>query len=211
MTEASMTEASMILRSSPASPFGRKVRMAADTLGLNYRIRIIPASTGDASDTLRSQNPLGKIPCLITASGESIYDSGVIIEYLQELAGTDRIVPLSGPARWRALTQARLADGITEAALLIVYEGRYRAPEQRVESWVAYQAEKIQRALAAFDAAPPSEAHVDLVSIGLSCALGYLDFRKPVAWRDGFGGLAAWLEAFEALHPVFGKTAPEMV
>ncbi len=203
-----MTEPRMILRSTPSSPFGRKVRMAIDTLGLNDRVEIVPASTTDASDTLRSQNPLGKMPCLITTSGEAIYDSGVIIEYLQEVAGSDRIVKLSGPARWRALTLARLADGITEAALLIVYEGRFRAPEQRVESWVQYQAEKIQRALTAFTLAPPSEAHVDLVSIGLSCALGYLDFRKPVEWRDSFMEMAAWLESFEALHPVFQKTRP---
>jgi glutathione S-transferase len=203
-----MTEPNMILRSTTSSPFGRKVRMAIDTLGLGHQIDIVPANTTDASDTLRTQNPLGRIPCLITAAGESIYDSGVIIEYLQELAGTDRIVPLSGPARWRALTEARLADGITEAALMIVYEGRFRAPEQRVESWVTYQGDKILRAIAAFNRQPPSPAHVDLVSIGLSCALGYLDFRKPVEWRDSFTTMVNWLEQFEALHPVFAKTAP---
>lgn len=204
-----MSHTDMILRSTPSSPFGRKVRMAADVLGLAGRIEVVPASTVDAADTLRRQNPLGKMPCLITAEGVAIYDSGVIIEYLQELAGTDQLVPLSGPARWQALTLARLADGITEAALLIVYEGRFREPQHRVDSWVDYQAGKIQRALDAFTRDTPSPRDVNLVTIGLSCALGYLDFRKPVEWRDSFMALAAWLETFESLHPVFARTAPE--
>ena len=123
-----------MLRSTLTSPFGRKVRMAAEVLGLMDRITLVPADPLDENDTLRAQNPLGKMPCLLTADGSAIYDSGVIIEYLQEVAGTDRLLPARGPARFQALTRARLADGITEAALLVVYEGRFRDDPARIRN-----------------------------------------------------------------------------
>src|SRR5665647_434690 len=110
---------SFVLRSTLTSPFGRKVRMAAEVLGLSSRITLVPADTLDDNDTLRQQNPLGKMPCLLLADGTALYDSGVIIEYLAELAGGERLLPARGLARFQALTQARLADGITEAAVLI--------------------------------------------------------------------------------------------
>ena len=89
-----------VLRSTPTSPFGRKVRMAIDTLGLNGRIAVVPADPLDESDTLRKQNPLGKMPCLVLPDDSTIYDSGIIIEYLQDIAGTDRLTRL-GPLRVR--------------------------------------------------------------------------------------------------------------
>ena len=88
----------------------------------------MPADTLDEADTLRQQNPLGKMPCLLLEDGTALYDSRVIIEFLQDEAGTDRLVPKSGLARYKALTRAALADGITDAALLMVYEGRFRDP-----------------------------------------------------------------------------------
>src|SRR5215475_10463650 len=100
-----------VLRSTVTSPFGRKVRMAIDILGLSNRIRMERADPLDERDTLRQQNPLGKMPCLVLADETTIYDSGIIIEYLQDVAGTDRLLPVRGRERYRALTLSRLADG----------------------------------------------------------------------------------------------------
>jgi glutathione S-transferase len=198
------------LRSTVTSPFGRKVRMAIDVLGLGRFIEIVPADTLDNNDTLRQQNPLGKMPCLLQTDGTAIYDSGVIIEFLQEYAGTDSLVPLSGPNRYRILTQARLADGITEAAILLVYEVRFREPGTYSERWLTHQRGKIARALTAFDRDLPDPSTTDLVSIGLACALGYLDWRKPVAWRGEHPRLVQWLNDFSAHEPAFARTrAPE--
>lgn len=194
-----------VLRSTVTSPFGRKVRMAAEVLGLMDRITLVPADPRDENDTLRTQNPLGKMPCLIAADGTPIYDSGVIIEYLDQLAGA-KLLPASGLARIKALTLARLADGITEAAILVVYEGRFRDPGTQSERWLTYQRGKILRALAAFEAAPPDAGKTDLVAIGLACALGYLDWRRPVDWRPQFPKLVAWLDAFARHEPAFDLT-----
>jgi glutathione S-transferase len=195
-----------ILRSSLTSPFGRKVRMAVDVLGLSDRVTVMPADTLDENDTLRQQNPLGKMPCLVLADGTSIYDSGVIVEFLQEVAGSDRLVPARGRPRFKALTLARLADGITEAAILIIYEGRFRESGTQSERWLAHQRGKITRALAAFEAAPPDLGKTDLVAIGLACALGYLDWRKVMEWQPACPRLAAWLAAFAKNEPAFERT-----
>ena len=195
-----------VLRSTLTSPFGRKVRMAIDVLGPNDRITLVPADTLDENDTLRQQNPLGKMPCLVLADGSTIYDSGVIIEFLADLAGTDRLLPASVPARFKALTLARLADGITEAAILVVYEGRFRDPGAHSERWLAHQRGKITRALAAFEKSPPDPGKTDIIAIGLACALGYLDWRKPGEWRQDHPRLAAWLAAFAKNEPAFERT-----
>ena len=143
-----------VLRSTPTSPFGRKVRMAIDALGLNNRITVTPADPLDEKDTLRQQNPLGKMPCLVTQDGSTIYDSGIIIEFLQDVAGTDRLLRLRGPERYRMLTQARLADGIMDASILVVYETRFRPDLPHSPRWLEHQRGKIRRGLAAFEAAP---------------------------------------------------------
>ena len=195
-----------VLRSTLTSPFGRKVRMAIDVLGLSGRVTLVPADPLDATDTLRQQNPLGKMPCLLLADGSTIYDSGVIIEFLQEVAASDRLLPARGPARFKALTLARLADGIMDASILVVYDSRFRPGEPPSERWLAHQRGKINRALAAFEAAPPDPAKTDIVSIGLACALGYLDWRKPVEWRQAYPRLAAWLAAFAKHEPAFERT-----
>lgn len=196
----------MTLRSTETSPFGRKVRIAIDILGLDSRIAVVPGNTLDDNDTLRQQNPLGKMPCLLLPSGDALYDSGVIIEYLQELAGTEQLVPSRGPERYRKLTLATLADGITDAALLMVYEGRFRDDGTHSERWLAHQRGKVSRALAAFEKAPPPAGVTDIVSIGLACALGYLDWRKPVAWRPGHPRLVQWLADFSRHEGAFART-----
>ena len=195
-----------VLRSTPTSPFGRKVRMAIETLGLSGRVTVTPADPLDENDTLRQQNPLGKMPCLVLGDGSTIYDSGIIIEYLQDVAGTDRLLPLRGRDRYRALTLSRLADGIMDASILVVYETRFRPDLPHSPRWLSHQRDKIRRGLAAFEASPPDPNKTEVVSIGLSCALGYLDWRKQVDWRPTYPILVEWLKRFSTHEPAFERT-----
>lgn len=196
----------MILRSSPASPFGRKVKITAALLGLDKSIRSVDADTMSAEDSIRRENPLGKIPTLILDDGTTLYDSRVIVEYLDHLAGGSRLIPADAGLRFRALTLQALADGLAEAALLQVYEGRWRAADRHEERWVSHQAGKVSRALLALEAAPPS-GPVDIGQIALACALGYLDLRFAGTWRAEHPNLVAWLDGFAAAVPAFGATA----
>ena len=196
----------LILRSSPASPFGRKVKMAALELGLMDRIEIVVADTNDAADPLRQQNPLGKIPALVLEDGTTLFDSRVIVDYLDHLAGGGRLIP-AGDARFVQLRLQALADGLCDAALLQVYETRFRPEEGRNAAWVANQASKVSRALASLEAAPP--AYPDRPRIGeiaLAAALGYLDLRFAGAWRADHPRLVAWLDAFAAKVEAFETT-----
>jgi glutathione S-transferase len=196
----------LVLRSSPASPFGRKVRIAAAILGLAGRIDIVLADTNNAEDSLRGQNPLGKIPTLVLEDGEALYDSAVIVEYLDWLAGGGKVIPaLPGP-RFSVLTRQALADGIMEAALLQVYETRFREPDRYVPKWLDYQAAKVARGLKALEAAPPDAGARDIGAIALACALGYLDLRFAGQWRASHPRLVAWLAAFADAMPEFEKT-----
>ncbi|WP_036258675.1 glutathione S-transferase N-terminal domain-containing protein [Methylocapsa aurea] len=195
----------MMLRSSPASPFGRKVLIAAALAGLAGRIQTVAADTSDPADTIRQQNPLGKIPALILADGTVYFDSRVIVEYLDHLAGGDVLIPTESEARFRALTLAALADGIADAALLLVYEERLRDAAKRDPKWVALQDEKIQRGLQAFEKTLPAGRR-DIAHIGLACALGYLDLRFKGTWRGDHPHLTQWLEAFAAEVPAFEAT-----
>jgi glutathione S-transferase len=195
----------MILRSSPPSPFGRKIKIAASLTGAKDKIDVIFADTNDPTEVLRSQNPLGKIPVLILEDGTTLYDSRVILEYLDWLAGGDVLIPAEPKARFATLTRAALADGILDAAILLIYEERFRAPEQRSTKWTDYQAEKIARGLEIVEAAPPTGRR-DVAHIGLACALGYLDLRFSGKWRESHKTLVAWLAAFEAEVPAFDAT-----
>ena len=195
----------MILRSSSASPFARKVRIAAAVLDLAKLIEVVPADTSDPADALRVQNPLGKIPTLVLADGKSIFDSRVILEYLDHLAGGNRIIP-TGPTRFDVLTFAALADGVIDAAILKVYETRWREDGHRSARWLDHQTGKIGRGLAALDAMRPDPDRIDVGSITLACALGYLDLRFAGAWRAERPHLVAWLDAFAAHVPSFEAT-----
>jgi len=194
-----------ILRASEASPFVRKVRIAAALLGLDDRIEISPADYNDPGDSLRRQNQLGKIPTLVLENGEAIFDSAVIVEYLDWLAGGGKIVPSAPKARFRSLTQQALADGVAEAGVLMRYETLWREPEQRSEKWLAYQGDKIARALRFFEASPPEEL-IDVATVALACALGYLDLRFEGAWRSEHPRLVDWLDVFAEATPSFEAT-----
>jgi glutathione S-transferase len=195
----------LVLRAAAPSPFSRKVRIAAAVLELDDQIEILAADTNDPHDSLRTQNPLGKVPALILDSGAAIYDSAVIVEYLDLLAGGGKIIPASGPRRFCSLTQQALADGIMDAAVLIRYESLWREPDKRSEKWIAHQDDKIARGLAAFETALPEELS-DIGTIALACALGYLDLRFEGAWRASHPGLVAWLDLFAAATPSFEAT-----
>jgi len=198
----------MILRSSPPSPYGRKAKIAAKYLGLFDQITVEDTATADPADSIRAQNPLGKIPALVLDCGNVIYDSRVIVDYLDHLAGGGKLIPLDADAKYRALVLAALADGMMDAGLLIVYEARMRPEDKQYAGWVDYQRDKIVRALDALEAEPPASDAVTIGTIGLACALGYLDFREIVDWRPGHPKLVAWLDAFAAAVPAYGETAP---
>ncbi|HEY8384365.1 MAG TPA: glutathione S-transferase family protein [Microvirga sp.] len=196
----------LTLRSSPASPFGRKVKISAALLGLTDRIAVTEADTLDPNEPLRQQNPLGKIPCLVLETGESLYDSRVIVDYLDHLAGGGGVIP-AGEARYPALRLQALGDGIMDAALLQVYEGRWRPEDRRDPKWVEHQAGKVKRGLdhaQAHHATPEANLHIGHIT--LACALGYLDLRFPGTWRDAYPKLVAWLDDFAARVPAFEAT-----
>jgi glutathione S-transferase len=199
----------LTLRTVTPSPFGRKVRLAAAVLGMTDDIAIEAADTTDPEDSIRGQNPLGKIPALILDDGRVLYDSRVISEYLDMLAGGGRVIPADAEARFLALTTQALADGILDAGILIVYEGRYRPDLDPYQPWLDFQRGKIERALDALAAAPPPIDPATVGAIGAACALGYLDFRQQVDWRSRNPELIAWLDAFAAAVPAFDQTRPD--
>jgi glutathione S-transferase len=197
----------MILRSTPTSPFARKVRIAASVLGLADKIEVRETDLNDPADSIRKENPLGKLPALILDDGAVYYDSRVILEYLDHLAGGGRIIPREPKARFAALTLQALCDGIADASLLIVYENRYRPPDKAVQAWIDRQADKVARGLAALETAPPALTPTpDVGQIALACALGYRDLRFGGTWRKDHPRLLAWLDKFASQVPAFAAT-----
>ncbi len=197
----------MILRSAAASPFARKVRIAASVLGLDRRIEIVPADSADPSDTLRRQNPLGKIPTLVLDDGTALYDSRVIIEYLDHLAGGGRIIPAQPAARFAALRLQALADGVMDASILLVYEARWREAAKHEPKWIDHQSGKVERALAALESSPPAmNTPAQIGEIALACALGYGDLRFGGRWRENHPRLVRFLDDFAAAVPAFEAT-----
>ena len=197
----------MILRSSPPSPFGRKVRIAIALLGFDGEVTIEPADPTDLKDSVRAQNPLGKIPVLLAEDGAAYYDSRVILDYLDDRAGGGKIVPREAKARLAALRLQALCDGILDASILTVYESRWRKPETHDQKWLDHQAGKISRGLAALEAAPPPlDKMPDVGQITLACALGYRDLRFGGSWRGAHPRLVAWLDKFAAQVPAYAAT-----
>ena len=197
----------MILRSSAPSPFGRKVVIAANLLGLAAEMTVEKADPADAGDTLRQQNPVGKIPILILDDGATLFDSRVILEYLDHRAGGGKIIPRQAEARFAALRLQALADGVTDASLLVLYEGRFRPAERHEPKWLDYQNDKIKRGFAALEASPPPvDPLPDVGQIALACLLGHRDLRFKGAWRADHPKLVAWLDRFAAQVPAFETT-----
>ncbi|MCY3879326.1 MAG: glutathione S-transferase family protein [Rhodobacteraceae bacterium] len=181
-----------------ASRFVRKVLVLAHEAGVASRIKTVPvAGMPTNSDTLLdSGNPLAKIPALKLGSGKLLYDSRVICRYLDTLA-EGGLYP-EPPGLWEALTLEATADGIMDAAVLMVYEFRCREEQIRSGDWVEAQWLKIVRSLDHLEQNPPADA-VRIDQISLACALGYLDLRHSERdWRQGRQALNRWFEAFSA-------------
>ena len=200
----------MILRSAPASPFGRKVRIAASVLGLADKIDVRDTDLNDPDDAIRVQNPLGKIPALILEDGNVYYDSRVIVEYLDHLAGGSHMIPREPERRFTTLRVQALCDGILDASILIVYESRFRPAELRSHPWVDRQAGKVARGLAALEAwSPQLDVVPDIGQIAVACVLGYRDLRFDAGWRKDYPRLLAFHDQFAAQVPAFAQTKVE--
>ena len=193
----------MKLLHSPASPFARKVRACAVARGIEAQIALI--TTQGESVELAASNPLAKLPCLITEDGVALYDSRVICEFLDTVGNVFPMFPEHG-MRFRALRFQALGDGISDAAVLRRGEvGRPSDPAR--DTVIAVQKGKITRSLDVLEADPPS-THVDIGSLAVACALGYLDLRfADDAWREGRPKLAAWFAAISE-QPCLMQTAP---
>jgi glutathione S-transferase len=198
----------LVLRASPSSPFVRKVKMAIDLVGLTAEVKIDPSDTMSADDSVRGQNPLGKIPTLLLEDGTALYDSRVIVEYLDERGG-GKLIPAKGKERLLALRMQALGDGIMDAGVLQIYEKRFRPEEKWVGKWTDHQAGKVERAFASLEKDPPSLASgIHIGHLAIAAALGYFDFRFEGKWRAQHPKLVKWLDDFAAKVPSFKATTP---
>ncbi|MEM8729964.1 MAG: glutathione S-transferase [Pseudomonadota bacterium] len=189
----------MKLYHSPASPFVRKVMVVLHETGQVDDVEVVPVAVTavSPSDLLIAKNPLSKIPALERDAGPTLYDSRVICAYLDDRAG-GRLYQ-QGSGKWDQLTLEATADGILDAAVLMVYEGRVRPPEKQFDGWIDAQWQKVDRTLGALEARwmPNLSGQIDIGQIAVGCALSYLDFRHGDRdWRKGRPALASWYEDF---------------
>ncbi|MEO1551805.1 MAG: glutathione S-transferase family protein [Pseudomonadota bacterium] len=192
------------------SPFGRKVKVVLLETGQMDRVEVVDAASTPikANPDLAAQNPLAKLPALVRDGGATLYDSRVITEYLDDLAG-GQLYP-AAPRKWETLTLLATADGIMDAAVLMVYEARCRPEDKQDDTWVQGQWSKVARALDALEARWMSHlaGPLDIGQIATGCALEYLDFRHPTRdWRVSRPDLAAWQAEF-AKRPSMQSTTP---
>ena len=197
----------MILYSTPTSPFGRKVKIAALAHGLMDRIRIEKADPWGGDGVLRMVNPIGKMPVLVTHDGLAVHDSGVILDYFDALLDQPRLFPLHHSIKTRVAHA--LGDGLIEAGLLITYERQRRPAEFCYDPWVLHQQGKIFRGLGVVAQSPPDPMVADAASITIACAVGYFDWRKQIDWRREFPALVPWLNTFRSAFPAFDATQVE--
>jgi glutathione S-transferase len=197
----------MKLRHNSASPFVRKVMVCAHELGLANKIELLTTAVSpvEANATLAGENPLMKIPALVADDGEVLFDSPVICEYLDSLAGGGKLFP-TGKARWVALRQQALGDGILDALILCRYEIAARPEEKRFAGWTDGQMRKAHQGLAVLEQEDLSGRTIGTITAG--CTLGYLDFRFPNdGWRSRHSKLGEWYKTVEAL-PSMQATKP---
>ena len=196
----------MKLHHSPASPYVRKVRICAITRGIDGQIELVPCNPNTSPAALLADNPLSKVPTLLTDDGMALFDSPMICEYLDSLGEALPMFPATGAARWRALKLQAMGDGILDACVPRRMEMQRPQDEGRA-GVVARMRAAVERTLDALEADPPHQA-LDIGSISVACALGYLDFRFPQEpWRGTRPKLAAWFEAF-GQHTAVAATAP---
>ena len=203
----------MKLIGSSSSPYVRKVRVVMAEKKLDYQF--VPEDVWAADTTIGQSNPLGKVPCLVMEGAEALFDSRVIVEYLENLSPVGKLIPVSGRERAEVKTWEALADGVIDAAVLARLEATWdgRTKAQRSQVWIDRQLAKIDASLKAMSrglADKPFCAgiHLSLADIAVGCALGYLDFRfQEIAWRTAHANLAK-LQDKLMLRASFADTAP---
>jgi glutathione S-transferase len=203
----------MKLIGSPNSPYVRKVRIVMAEKKLDYQFVHEDVWTGDA---ILASNPLGKVPCLVMEGGEAVFDSRVIVEYLDARSPLARLIPEPNRERTEVRTWEALADGIVDALILARLESTWpgRGEGERSQAWIDRQMTKVRAAIEAVAtglAAKPwcaTGIHMTLADVAVGCALGYLDFRFPqIAWRDEYPKLARLASKLNARQS-FIDTAP---
>lgn len=190
------------------SPYVRKVRVTAIEIGMADAIEWEMVPPADRAAVITGANPLVKVPTVIRDDGGALFDSAVICEYLDSLHDAPKLFPPAGEGRWQALRLQALGDGIADATVAVLLEGR-RPQEHRLAAVADRQTKKIDNGLDALEAevaaldGPPTIGH-----IAVACAIGFLDDRQPdCGWRRTRPGLAAWYEAF-ARRPSMQATEP---
>jgi glutathione S-transferase len=185
----------MKLIGSTTSPYVRKVRIVMAEKKLDYQF-ITDNVWGDDT-TVAQSNPLGKVPCLVMEGGEAVFDSRVIVEYMDTLSPVGKLIPTQGRERAEVKTWEALADGVLDAAILVRLEATWagRSAQERSQAWIDRQMQKVHASLKAMSRGlgeKPycSGAHLSLSDIAVGVALGYMDFRFPeVNWREPYANL----------------------
>lgn len=195
------------------SPYARKVRIVMAEKKLDFQF--VPEDVWSATTKISESNPLGKVPCLVMEGGEALFDSRVIVEYIDTLSPVGKLIPASGRERAEVKTWEALADGVLDAAILARLEATWpgRSAEQRSQAWIDRQMGKIATSMKAIsqglgDKAYCSGVHFSLADIAVGCVLGYLDFRFPqISWRADYPNLAR-LDEKLVLRQSFIDTKP---
>lgn len=194
------------------SPYVRKVRIVMAEKRLEYQLELEDVWN---RDTIMKSNPLGKVPCLVMEGGEAVFDSRVIVEYVDTLSPVGKLIPDRGRERTEVRTWEALADGVCDAAILARLEQTWpgRSEAQRSAAWISRQMDKVHASLAAMsqglgDKPFCSGIHFSLADIAVGCALGYLDFRfAHIDWRSQYPNLEK-LDAKLAQRQSFIDTLP---
>jgi glutathione S-transferase len=195
------------------SPYVRKARIVMAEKKLEFQF--VTEDVWSAETRIMESNPLGKVPCLVMEGGEAVFDSRVIVEYLDALSPVGRLIPASGRERVEVKTWEALADGLLDASILARLEATWpgRTAEQRSQAWIDRQMGKITASLAAMSRGLGEKPFchgnsLTLADVAVGCALGYLDFRFPdVQWREPYPNLARLYEKL-AQRQSFVDTAP---
>jgi glutathione S-transferase len=195
MNTTHISRATMKLIGSTTSPYVRKVRVVMAEKKLEFSF--VTEDVWAESTTIAGSNPLGKVPCLVMEGAEALFDSRVIVEYLDTLSPVGKLIPAVGRERAEIKTWEALADGVLDAAILARLEATWtgRSPEQRSQAWIDRQLRKVNDALKAMslglgDKPFCAGIYLSLADIAVGCALGYLDFRFPeLAWRGDYPNL----------------------
>ncbi|HZF80877.1 MAG TPA: glutathione S-transferase C-terminal domain-containing protein, partial [Rubrivivax sp.] len=185
------------------SPYVRKVRVVMAEKRLDFQFVLEDVW---ASDAILKSNPLGKVPCLVMEGGEAVFDSRVIVEYLDTLSPVGKLIPPSGRERVEVRTWEALADGLCDAALLARMEATWsgRATEQRSQAWIDRQLRAVHNALKAMSQGLGEKPfcagnHFTLADVAVGCALGYLDYRFPqIDWRASYPNLQKLFDKLSA-------------